>query len=388
MKKVISLFIFLAAIISSCCKEESFESITERVFDLAQQQCCLMDSLTVEGQYMSSFSNDGKPVFTDIHGWCSGFFPGTLWEVYEYTRDKKFSQMAARRTQILETLVYGPISHDIGFMINCSYGNAYKEIDDVSWLPIIEKAAERLTERYNPVIGATRSWDWNGPDGSWEFPVIVDNMMNLELLMNASELFNRPEFAEIARSHADKTLQNQFRDDFSCWHVVDYSPETGLPNKKVTHQGYSDNSAWSRGEAWGLYGFTMMAEKTGDEKYLQQAINIAGYLFSVLPEDGIPYWDFCSPDIPDTYRDASAGAIMASGFISLSKLTGNEDYLKMAQKQIRTLASEEYLVKPGENGGFLLKHSVGSLPSKSEVDVSISYADYYFLEALLKLRND
>ena len=210
--------------------------------------------------------------------------------------------------------------------------------------------------------------------------------MNLELLEYASKLFDRPEFDEIARTHATTTMKNHFREDYTTWHVVDYNPETGEINIKQTHQGYSDDSAWARGQAWGLYGYTMMARETGAPEFLAQAEHIGDMLLGRLPKDGIPFWDFDAPDIPKTYRDASAGAVMASGFVQLSTLTADpakaKAYLDMGIKQIRTLAGKEYLAKPGENGGFLLKHSVGSLPANSEVDVPLSYADYYFLEAI------
>ena len=246
---------------------------------------------------------------------------------------------------------------------------------------MIRWAAETLAGRFNPATGCTRSWN----HGQWEYPVIIDNMMNLELLFNATSLFDDLNYDDICNTHAQTTMKNHFRDDYSTWHLVNYSTEDGHVIGKQTVQGYSDDSMWARGESWALYGYTMMYRETGNEAYLKQACNIADLLLQRLPEDGIPYWDFDCKDIPDTYRDASAGCVMASAFIELAGFTGNKAYREMAEKQIRTLASPEYLAQPGEQRGFILKHSVGNLPGGDQIDVPLTYADYYFLEALSRL---
>jgi hypothetical protein len=236
-------------------------------------------------------------------------------------------------------------------------------------------------------VGLIRSWDF----GAWKFPVIIDNMMNLELLTWATRETGEPKFKEIAVSHADKTMANHFRVDASSVHVVDYDPATGTVRGRQTHQGYSDSSAWARGQAWGLYGYTMMFRETGNTNYLDQARRIASLIISHprLPEDRIPYWDFDAPDIPNAPRDASAAAVMASALIELSDQVDTEfgkQCIALARQQLLSLSSPEYLAKPGANGGFLLKHSTGHKPENSEVDVPLNYADYYFLEALLRYR--
>ena len=276
-----------------------------------------------------------------------------------------------------------PLSHDIGFQVNCSYGNAYRITGDQQYRHLIEAAADALAGRFNPVVGATLSWA-AGEKG--EYPVIIDNMMNLELLEYASKLFSSDTLQSIAVTHAETTIANHFRQDYSSWHMLDYNPSTGEVMRRVTVQGLSDGSAWARGQAWALYGYTMMFRETGREEFLTQAEKIAGMLLPRLPYDGIPYWDFDDPEIPFAYRDASAGAIMSSAFVELSALTSDrklaKSCLRMAEKQIRTLASPEYLADVGTNGDFLLKHSVGNLPGGSEIDVPLPYADYYFLEAI------
>ena len=254
---------------------------------------------------------------------------------------------------------------------------------------VLLKGAESLSTRFRDHIGLIRSWDFN--EAVWQYPVIIDNMMNLELLEWASKNSDTPRFAEIARSHADATKTHHFRPDYSCWHVVSYDTITGKPEKKHTRQGYSHESSWARGEAWALYGYTMMFRETQEKRYLEQAEHIADYILTHprMPEDGIPYWDFDAPDIPNALRDASAGAVMASAFIELSAYTDmrrSGKCLSMAIRQLKTLTSPEYLAEIGTNGYFILKHSVGSLMENSEVDVPLTYADYYYVEALLRYK--
>lgn len=366
----------------SVSAQESMKDVADRVFAVARDQYEMMDTLVAPGRVAKTFEN-GRLVTSDIGWWCSGFPAGTYWYIYEYTRDPQMLELAKKHTAKLSTVLEKHGDHDLGFMVNNSYGQAFRLTGDSLYLPMVEAAAECLAERFNPACGVTRSWDW----GKWDFPVIIDNMMNLELLENASKLSGRPEFDAIARTHANTTARNHFRDDYSCYHLVDYDPETGEVLGRQTVQGYADESCWSRGEAWALYGYTMMYRETGVPDYLTQAVNIAGLLEKILPQDGIPYWDFNAPG-DAVMRDASAGAIMASALVDLSRLTGDKGasarYLSLAGRMLRTLASDEYLAKPGENGGFLLKHCVGNMPAGTEVDVPLTYADYYFLEALLK----
>ena len=389
MRKTIlclAMTVFAAASVSA---KEPMKHLTDRVFEIARQHCINMDETLTETTFPRTIHKDGKFRTSEASWWCSGFYPGTLWYVYLYTGDEQTKALAEKNTEKL----YGESqiirNHDIGFVINCSYGNAYRITRDKKWRQPVIDAANLLATRYSPVAGVTKSWNTTKKKRAhMRFPVIIDNMMNLEILTQAYKLAGIDSLKSIALSHADTTMKHHFRPDYTTWHLVDYDPVKGGVRGKQTVQGYSDDSAWARGQAWAVYGYTMMFREIGEQRYLDQAENIARMLVKRLPKDGIPYWDFNAPDIPGAYRDASAGAIMASAFIELADYTKDKALakacMKMAEKQIRTLASDEYLAKPGENCNFILKHSVGSLPSNSEVDVPLTYADYYYLEALLR----
>ena len=375
-----------AAVLAVSC-QESMKQLTDRVFEVAEYQFTEMDKTLTDTNVPKS-TRFGVLVPSETKSWTSGFYPGSLWYVYMYTGNENTKALAEKNTEKLYIETQRVRSHDIGFMVNCSYGNALRITGDEKYREPYINAAKLLTTRFNPTVGLTQSWNITPSRKQWKFPVIIDNMMNLELLTQAHKMSGIDSLLTVAVTHANTTMKNHFRPDYTTWHVVDYDPETGDIRMKVTHQGYSDDSAWSRGQAWAVYGYTMMFREVGDEAYLVLAENIARMLLDRLPEDGIPYWDFDSPDIPDAQRDASAGAIMASSFIELAGYTQDKALSKalmeMAETQIRTLASPEYLAEKGRNGFFLLKHSVGSYPSDTEVNVPLTYADYYFLEALLR----
>ncbi|AVM53610.1 glycosyl hydrolase family 88 [Bacteroides zoogleoformans] len=332
---------------------------------------------------------DGTLVTSDTHWWCSGFFPGTLWMLYEATGNKTLKKYAENYTMRIEKEQYALDTHDLGFMMNCSFGNGYRITGNKNYKKVLLQSARSLATRYNENLGVIRSWD-NKP--KWMYPVIIDNLMNLELLENAYKLSQDSLFDKIANSHATVTMANHFRPDYSSCHVVDYDTIDNKTLKMDTHQGYSSTSAWARGQAWGLYGYTMMYRETQNGKYLQQAINIAKFILHHpnLPEDKIPYWDFDAPNIPDEPRDASAGSIIASALLELSQCVNDDklskEFQSVAGQQLRTLSSDEYLAAPRTNGGFILKHSVGNKPRNSEVDVPLTYADYYYVEALLRYK--
>src|SRR5690606_32349380 len=284
---------------------------------------------------------------------------------------------------------------DLGFMLYCSFGNALRLTGDTSaYMEILVTGAESLISRYNPTVKAIRSWE------GWTYPVIIDNMMNLEFLTQATELSGDPKYRDIAVTHANTTMLNHYRPDFSSYHVIDYNPEDGSIVGRKTAQGAFDESAWARGQAWGLYGYVMMYRETGDEAYLDFAKHIVSFLLSHpnMPEDLVPYWDFDAPDLPaespyaadyKSNRDASAAAIMASALIELSTFTEGEErdaYLRSAEQVLESLSAEPYKAAGGSNGGFILKYSVGSIPHGTEIDVPLTYADYYYIEALMRYR--
>lgn len=318
--------------------------------------------------------------------WCAGFFPGTLWYLYEYSKSPEIKAIAEKRLNLMEPEKHYTGNHDLGFMMFCSFGNAYRITGNPSYRKTIDTAAMSLATRYRPKIQSIQSWD---SSKNFKCAVIVDNMMNLELLTWVSNNGGDPRFREIAVTHANSTMERHFRPDNAAFHVLDYSLASGKLLRKTTWQGYSDSSAWSRGQAWALYGFTTMYRLTKDARYLDQANKIAKFILNhkFFPKDGIPYWDFDAPDLPGEYRDASAGSIMASAFIELSDYVIGEQkkkYMSTAELILTTLSTDEYLAPRGSNGGFLLKHSVGALPLNGEVDVALTYADYYFVEAMLR----
>ena len=319
-----------------------------------------------------------------IYDWTSGFFPGSLWYIYEFTGDEAVKAEAIKFTELLNPVREYTGTHDLGFMINCSYGNALRLSPNDTIPAVLIQTAENLCSRFDAGIGCIRSWDF----GHWNFPVIIDNMMNLDLLFSASKLSGNPYYKEIAIKHANTTMPNHFRPDYTSWHVVSYNSD-GTVECKETFQGKNHDSAWSRGQAWGLYGYTATYRETGDKTYLEFAQNIADmFIARTTTEDAIPYWDFDAPALADTPRDASAAAVAACGLLELSTFAENgEVYFNHAEKILKSLSSEAYLAAPGENQGFVLMHSTGSLAHGSEIDVPLNYADYYYLEGLQRYMN-
>ena len=331
-----------------------------------------------------SIDKDGNLVLVGPKDWCSGFFAGTLWQMYQYSHMQFWRENAVSNTWLIESAKWHKGTHDLGFMIGDSFGKAYQLTGEQSYRDVMLQAARTLCTRYSPKVGCIRSWDHNAD--RWTFPVIIDNMMNLEILFEAYKLTGDKSFYDIAVSHANVTIKNHFRDDYSSYHVVDYDPVTGTVRSRVTHQGYSDDSFWSRGQGWALYGYTMCYRYTHDLRYLEQAKNIAKFLFSLknMPEDGIFFWDMKDPSIPDVPRDASAAALVASAFYELQAYVGAElgkQYIAYADKIVNSLI-DHYQAPVGSNQGFLLLHSTGNKPANSEIDVPINYADYFYMETL------
>ena len=319
--------------------------------------------------------------------WTAGFFPGVLWQLYACSNDTVWRTRAEQATELLAGEQFNAFDHDIGFKMYCSYGNGWLLTHNKKYKQIIFRSAKTLSSRYSYKTGLIMSWE---PDEKrdWQFPVIIDNMMNLELLMEAYKLSGDTTLRQIAVSHADKTLKYQYRKNNSCPHVVDYDAETGVLRKFDWNNGSDDtqNSTWSRGQSWGLYGFTMMYRETGDKTYLTHAEKIADFLLNHLnmPDDMIPYWDYSCPE-RSKMRDASAAAVMASALLELSTYsTQGQKYFKAGEKQLKSLSSAEYLAKPGTHQYFILKHATGNYLRNSELDGALSYADYYYMESMLR----
>lgn len=328
---------------------------------------------------------DGTLNLVPSKDWTSGFFPGELWFLYEYTQNNFWKKKAQQHTDILEKEKMNGSTHDMGFKVYCSFGNGYRLTQDEHYKEVLLQSARTLATRFKPAAGIIRSWDHS--TAKWACPVIIDNMMNLELLFWATKESKDSTFYRIAVDHARTTMRHHFRPDFSSYHVIDYDTITGQVLKKNTHQGFADESAWSRGQAWALYGYTMCYRETRLPEFLEQAQNIEKYLFTHpnMPEDLIPYWDFDALGIPDEPRDVSAATVIASALYELSLYDPEkgERYRSNADKIIENL-TKHYRATLKKDNGFLLLHSTGTKPTNTEVDVPIVYADYYFIEALMR----
>ena len=384
--------VFITIIFWSCNQKEFFNQIVDdRLKSSVEQYEVMSESVKDLSDLLPrSIDANGKLVATKYSDWVSGYFPGTLWYLYEYSGDERMLENARNFTALVENAKYDRSKHDIGLMLYCSFGNGYRITGDTVYRNILLTGAESLANRFNPKIGCIQSWNEVKTKG-WQYPVIIDGMACLELLLWASKETGDPRFRDICISHADMTIKNHFRPDYSSFHVVSYDTITGLPDKKNTHQGFADESAWGRGQAWGLYGFTVMYRETKESRYLEQAKHIADFILNHpnLPADKILYWDFNASDIPDALRDASATAMIASALVELSDYVDTnlaKTYLDVAETQLRNLSSPEYFAAKGTNSNFILKHSVGHKPNNSEIDVPIIYADYYYIEALMRFR--
>ncbi|WP_321288732.1 glycoside hydrolase family 88 protein [uncultured Sunxiuqinia sp.] len=384
------VLLLIPAFFISCSTEEQQPNLNKLVhsnLEFAEKQLAtILDTISSSKLNPRSLDN-GHLRLVKPSDWTSGFFPGNLWYMYEYSRDNKWKVAANHFSLNIEKEKYNATTHDMGFKLYCSFGNGFRLTNSKRYRDILLDGAKTLSKRFNPKVGCIRSWDHHAD--RWDYPVIIDNMINLELLFWATRETRDSSYYKIAVSHANKTLQNHFRMDYSSYHVVSYDTITGQPIKKNTHQGYSDDSAWARGQAWGLYGFTMVYRETGQRKFLTQAKHIAEFILNHprYPSDGVPYWDFDDPNIPNALRDASAATVMCSALYELSMYCKGEEkakYFNAADKILGSLSSEKYRTKLGSNKGFLLEHSVGNMPAHSEIDEPIIYADYYFLEGNLR----
>ena len=390
MKIKLTSILLMGTLLLSCSvsNEKPMKELVDDALVFAEKQSLLMAAKYADFNniYPRTFEN-GQMITSGSEWWCSGYFPGVLWYLYENSNNLELLKHAKKYTSGIEKEKDNTGLHDIGLMLYCSFGNGYRVTKDESYKNIMLSGAASLASRYDQKIGLIRSWDF----GNWQYPVIIDNMMTIELLFWAADASDNDYYKEFCVSHADKTIENHYRNDNSCYHVVSYDTITGTVEKKQNFQGLSDESAWSRGQAWGLYGYTVMYRETKEQRFLEQAKRIADYTLNHpnMPDDFIPFWDYNAKKIPDEPRDASAGAIMASAFIELSGYVDKElsdKYLKIAETQLRTLASPAYTAQLGGNGNFILMHSVGSLAHNSEVDVPLTYADYYYVEALIRYK--
>ncbi|QJX46593.1 glucuronyl hydrolase [Hymenobacter taeanensis] len=355
-------------------------------FDRAGQQLTrLLQTHPDVTKFPYSSKPDGSLKDTPSEWWTSGFFGGTLWYMFEYTKQPQWQQAADRWTMAMAQEQTNTGTHDLGFMLYCPFGNGLRLTQNPAYKPVLLTGAKSLATRFNPEVGLIKSW--NNFQG-YKYPVIIDNMMNLELLCWAARTTGDSTLRRLSITHADNTLRNHFRPDGSTYHVVCYD-EHGQVLAKKTAQGAADNSAWARGQAWAIYGYTTMFRDTKLARYQEQARKTADFFLNHpnLPADKIPYWDFNAPNIPQEERDASAAAIVASALLELQQYCPAADakrYRKAAEQMLVSLSSPTYRAAVGENNNFLIKHCVAHKPAKTEVDAPLTYADYYYLEALLR----
>lgn len=387
IRNIIVMLILLLPVLG--CKEQKVVTVdADAQMELALKQYeQVLAAHPDTGKIPHSLNADGSLRDMPSDWWCSGFFGGTLWYFFEYSKENKWKEAANRWTMAVQKEQYNTTTHDLGFMLYCPFGNGYRLTGDSNYKKIMLQGAQSLATRFDPNKGVIKSWDeFKG----YDYPVIIDNMMNLDYLFWAARTTGDKKYYDICIKHADATIKNHFRPDFSSYHVLCYGMDGKVLVKK-THQGYSDESAWARGQAWALYGYTVMFRETKEKKYLEQAIGIAEFFtrHPNLPADKIPYWDFNAPGIPNEERDVSAGAIACSALLELYEYAPEDkrkNYFNIAEKMLQSLSAPPYRTTLGESGNFLLKHSVGHKPGGSEIDVPLIYADYYYIQALLRYK--
>ncbi|MCR6722550.1 MAG: glycoside hydrolase family 88 protein [Chitinophagaceae bacterium] len=380
------VFVFLAALQLIVCGAYSQPKVdVDAQLKLAMQQYELMLAEHPDTKkFPQSIWPDGSLRDMSSDWWTSGFFGATLWYLHRYSNDPKWKDAAQKWTMAVEKEQYNTTTHDLGFMVFYPFANGYYQTGDENYKKILLQGANSLSTRFDPARGVIKSWD---KFQNFEYPVIVDNLMNLDYLTWATRVSGDKKYRNIAIKHADVTLKNHFRPDHSSYHVVCYGPNGEVEARK-THQGAADESAWARGQAWAVYGYTMMYRETKKKRYLKKAQAIADFLLSHpnLPSDKIPWWDFSRPG---EERDASAGAIISSALFELSDYTKGKKkktYFGAAEDMLVSLSSDAYRTKLGEIHNFMLKHSTGHKPGNSEIDVPLIYADYYYVEALLRYK--
>ncbi len=339
--------------------------------------------------YPRSTGANGQWEQRPVEQWTSGFFAGTLWYMAALQRSTDWRTLARRWTDELEADKNLTNTHDLGFLIFNSFGHGYLLGGGSHYKDVVLQASRSLASRFNSRVGLIKSWDTErNTDGreTWKYPVIIDNMMNIELLFWSAANGGGPRLGDIASAHALKTAQLFLRPDGSVAHVALFDPATGKLERLTTWQGYSDSSAWARGQAWAIYGFARAYGRTRNPVLLKAAQRAADFFIANLPADGVPYWDFRAPNIPAAERDASAAAIAASGLVDLARTTSGSTrarYRSAAQRIMSSLATD-YLAPESSDG--ILVHAVGSRPQNSEVDVGLVYADYYFVEAIARMK--
>ncbi len=391
MRVRLHLILFVSFLMFSCAsqKKEVVQFSAEKVLDEnAQKIKVVQETIKSENQFPRNIpKGQTNWEMVGARDWCSGFWPGVLWYAYEQSNDSGLKESAMKSTEALRQIAYSPAeNHDIGFMLYCSYGNGYRLTGNEDYKKVLLAAADTLATLYNPKVGSILSWPIKKSE--FDHNTIIDNMMNLELLFWAAKNGGSQDLYDLSESHAQLTMDYLVREDSSMFHLGSFDSETGEFLKGMTHQGYADDSMWARGQTWGIYGFAIAYRETGNKDFLNTSIKLSDHFLERLPKDGIPYWDFDDPKIPNSPKDASAAAVAACGLLELSGLVEDDSlkqkYIDAAKDLLEKLSSEPYY--SGDTNQSLLLHSTGHHPNNSEIDMPIVYADYYYMEALLRLK--
>lgn len=387
MKRIFAFAITISIISASIGQTISQSELKKITSECAYQYHGMIQELIGANAFPKTYNKTSYTLVTSRSNlWSSGYYSGSLLYLFELTGDRTFYKEASRLLASLNSEQYSTNNHDLGLMMNSSFGNAYRLLPSAEFKKVIINSAKSFITRYNPKVGGIRSNEKNLE----VFSVTIDNLDDGELLCRATQLSGDSTYLKVAIANANSIMKNQYRPDFSCWQFVDYDPKTGEVLKKRNEKGLDDMSSWSRGQAWGLYGFTMMYRETKDIKYLNQAINILNYILTHrnLPKDKVPYWDFDATDIPYAPRDASSAAIICSSLLQLRKFVEpnlSAEYKKLAVQIFKTISSAKYRVPKGTTGGFILDHCVGDFPANSEIDVPTICGDYFYLESLKRM---
>lgn len=393
MKKIVYGALVILAIIISCTpqKTNTEDFNVQKMLDycVGKTKVTLSGIMDTDSLPRNIYPDQKEWNKVSIHDWCSGFWPGVLWYAFEASGDRAILEQAQRFTLPLKGVLDVPVdNHDLGFMLYCSFGNGLRLTQNKDYHDFLLVAADSLATLYNPKVGTILSWPGMCEKMNWPHNTIIDNMINLELLFWAAKNGGNPALYDMAVKHAEICMTTLIRPDYTTYHVAVFDTLDGHFIKGVTHQGYADDSLWARGQAWGIYGYSMCYRETGKEEFLETAQKLVDVFLNRLSEDGMPYWDFDDSSIPDAPKDASAAAVAASGMLELSTFVKDDaakaKYKNAAIALLKKLSSDEYLSR-NKNKAMLL-HSTGHYPKGSEIDASIIYADYYYLEALLRLK--
>ena len=334
--------------------------------------------------YPRSTLSNGSWSTVNNSDWTCGFFPGSLWYLYEQTGDPHFETWAQEWTAGIATQQFNTGTDDVGFMFNTSFGNGYRITSNSTYKSVLLQAAHSLTNRFNAIVGCLADDLLLTPP---EFQVIMDTTMNTELLYHAADINGDTTLSAKAMSHAERAMTNQIRPDNSTFHLVLYSTVNGALLYQGTRAGYSATSTWARAHAWSIYGLTMAYGETGYLPFLDAAGRVADFYLTNAPSDYVPYWDFDAPNLPNAPRDSSTAAITLSALVQLSQLATNMQdsatFWTGAHNILESLGSTNYLARGTTSSGILL-HGTGNPPQiyDPEVNVSLIYGDYYFVEAL------